>query len=125
MTLKFIRNFENNQLVKLQKRAHDFEKPGLQYWTERLKEGTGSLDATHAEVQAFKEQVKELVRWLTQSPLFFDCVLNPITTLYILFSFADFGHLERSSEPMIFHRYWNGQLTNTSYWAPLLYLRVE
>lgn len=69
-TLKFVRNFEHNQLVRLQERAHPFEKPGLVYWIERLHEETESLDAVHAEVQAFKEQVKELVcSLLLSSPL--------------------------------------------------------
>jgi len=69
-TLKFVRNFEHNQLVRLQERAHPFEKPGLVYWIERLHEETESLDTVHAEVQAFKEQVKELVcSLLLSSPL--------------------------------------------------------
>ena len=60
--LKFVRNFEKNQLVRLQDRAHSYERPGLSYWTERLREETESLDTINAEVQAFKEQVRELVR---------------------------------------------------------------
>lgn len=66
VTLKSVRNIESNQLVRLQRRAHDFEKSGLQYYTERLNEETECLGTIYAEVQAFKEQVKELVCSLAQ-----------------------------------------------------------
>lgn len=84
MTLKFVRNLEGNQLAKLQRRAHNFEKVGLQYWTERLKEDTERLDTVHAEVQAFKEQVKEMVCSLAQFPFLFTSVGPNEKLFYIL-----------------------------------------
>lgn len=84
VTLKFVRNLESNQLAKLQRRAHNFEKSGLQYWTDRMKEETESLDTVHAEVQAFKEQVKEMVCSLAQLPLFFTFIEPNKKLFYIL-----------------------------------------
>ena len=84
VTLKFVRNLEGNQLAKLQRRAHNFEKNGLQYWTERLKEETESLDTVHAEVRAFKEQVKEMVCSLAQFSFLFTSVEPREKLFYIL-----------------------------------------
>jgi len=84
VTLKFVHNVESNQLAKLQRRAHNFEKSGLQYWTDRLKEETESLDIVHAEVQAFKEQVKEMVCSLVQFLLLFTFIEPSKKLFYIL-----------------------------------------
>ena len=77
-TLKFVRSFERNQLVRLQERAHPLEGPGLDYWIERLDEEIESLDTVHAEVQAFKQQVKELV-----CSLFLSSPLLPICEILV------------------------------------------
>ena len=71
--LKFVHNFENNQLAKLQGRAHSYEASGLEHWITRLREETAELDNVQTEVHAFKEQVRELVGptlFVLRTPLF-------------------------------------------------------
>jgi hypothetical protein len=59
--LKFLRNFETDQLPALQAKAHQYEQCGLLYWTLRLREEITELDTFQTEVHAFREQVRELV----------------------------------------------------------------
>ena len=60
-TLKFIHNFQHSQLASLSDGAHSYEKDGLTHWMTRLNEELAKLEAVQAEVQALKDQVRELV----------------------------------------------------------------
>ena len=59
--LKFIHNFQHHQLASLRDGAHSYEKAGLTHWMMRLNEELAKLEAVQAEVQALKDQVRELV----------------------------------------------------------------
>ena len=99
--LRFINNFENNQLAKLQGRAHPYEKSGLAHWMARLREETTELDAMQIEAHAFKEQVRELVCstfWPYTAPFLFEFGYCTLSHEIATATHADFFCEEGSSE---------------------------
>ena len=59
--LKFLHDFRSNRLPELRNKAHSYEERGLEYWSLRLREEISELDKVQMEVDALREQVRELV----------------------------------------------------------------
>ncbi|CAJ2501886.1 Uu.00g047390.m01.CDS01 [Anthostomella pinea] len=59
-SLAFLREFRADRLPALAARAQASEAPGLDHWRARLREEIGELERARLEVNAFREQVREL-----------------------------------------------------------------
>jgi len=61
--LKFLRDLRANRLPELRGKAHAYEIHGLEHWISRLREEISELDKVQMEVNALREQVRELVSY--------------------------------------------------------------
>lgn len=61
INLKFLGDLRANKLPELANKAHEYEKSGLDYWCSKLGEEISDLDKLQMEVNALREQVRELV----------------------------------------------------------------
>jgi DNA repair ATPase RecN len=66
ISLKFLTDFRTSRLPELSRKAHGYERTGVEYWTMKLGEEISELDKMQTEINALREQVRELVS--SQSP---------------------------------------------------------
>jgi hypothetical protein len=60
-------DFRTNRLPELSRKAHEYERTGVEYWKMKLGEEVSELDKMQTEINALREQVRELVS--SQSPI--------------------------------------------------------
>lgn len=61
-TLRFIRRLLNTQVDKLSREAHIYERHGVDYWAQKLREEVFALEDLQAQIMSMSAQVKESVR---------------------------------------------------------------
>lgn len=61
-TLRFVRTRLENQLDKLCREAHSYERLGIQHWLPQMKEEMFALEDLQAQIIALRGQVQESVR---------------------------------------------------------------
>ncbi|KAI9782801.1 MAG: hypothetical protein M1839_004552 [Geoglossum umbratile] len=59
-SIRFIRKFESGYLHSLRQSAHPYEKAGLAHWTANVGAETAELESFQADVNGFREHVREL-----------------------------------------------------------------
>ena len=84
-SVKFIRIFEDSQLPVLKDRSHQYEKAGIDYWAEILREETTELDMLQTDFHAIREQVRELVSISCHYRLLVSpCIININASMSVL-----------------------------------------